>query len=172
MKDNRFGQVFISDTNREHLSSLLKNIYCDLHIYGLKSGAGAFGNVFRKLAIPICGRWLFNNLPASKPFLEVIQLIATDWSASVFNRLFKTFLSLAVLSLGCRTGSPLVVVSRAFSLKWLLLLQSFLQGSRTQTQRLWPTGFIAPWCVGSSWIGDGTRVSSTEPPGKLCMVPS
>lgn len=59
----------------------------------MKSGAGAFGNVFRKLAIPICGRWLFNNLPASKPFLEVIQLIATDWSASVFNSLFKTFLS-------------------------------------------------------------------------------
>ncbi|MBR2262456.1 MAG: DNA replication and repair protein RecF [Paludibacteraceae bacterium] len=39
MKDNRFGQVFISDTNREHLSSLLKNIDCDFHIYGVKSGA-------------------------------------------------------------------------------------------------------------------------------------
>ncbi len=38
MKDNRFGQVFISDTNREHLSSLLKNLDCDYHLYGVKSG--------------------------------------------------------------------------------------------------------------------------------------
>ena len=74
--------------------------------------------------------WLFNNLPASKPFWEVIQLMATDWSASIFNGLFKNFLYLAMLSLGCCTGFPLVVASRGFSLQWLLLSQSFLQGSR------------------------------------------
>ncbi|MBO4530120.1 MAG: DNA replication and repair protein RecF [Paludibacteraceae bacterium] len=38
MKDNRFGQVFISDTNREHLSSLLKNMDCDYHLYGVENG--------------------------------------------------------------------------------------------------------------------------------------
>ena len=65
----------------------------------------AFRNVFRKLAILIYGRWLFNNLPASKPFLEVIQRIATDWPASVLNSLVKNFLSLAVLSLAATQAS-------------------------------------------------------------------
>ncbi|MCQ2209448.1 MAG: DNA replication and repair protein RecF [Paludibacteraceae bacterium] len=38
MKDNRFGQVFISDTNRDHLSSILKNMDCDYHLYSVENG--------------------------------------------------------------------------------------------------------------------------------------
>lgn len=38
IKENRFGQVFISDTDREHLSSILKNIACPYHLYVVDHG--------------------------------------------------------------------------------------------------------------------------------------
>lgn len=38
IKDNRFGQVFISDTDREHLSNILKGIDCPYHLYYVKGG--------------------------------------------------------------------------------------------------------------------------------------
>ena len=38
MTDNHFGQVFISDTNREHLSSILKNSSCEYHLYRVENG--------------------------------------------------------------------------------------------------------------------------------------
>jgi DNA replication and repair protein RecF len=38
IKDNRFGQVFMSDTDREHLSSILKSMDCPYHLYFVKGG--------------------------------------------------------------------------------------------------------------------------------------
>lgn len=38
IKDNRFGQVFISDTDREHLSIILKKIDCPYHLYNVEGG--------------------------------------------------------------------------------------------------------------------------------------
>ncbi len=38
LKDNRFGQIFISDTNREHISGILKKSGCEHHIYIVNDG--------------------------------------------------------------------------------------------------------------------------------------
>lgn len=38
LKNNRFGQVFISDTNREHISEILKSTGCEFHLYTVKGG--------------------------------------------------------------------------------------------------------------------------------------
>jgi len=38
LKNNRFGQVFISDTNREHISNILKESGCAYHIYSVDNG--------------------------------------------------------------------------------------------------------------------------------------
>jgi len=38
LKDNRFGQIFISDTNREHISDILKKSGCEHHIYIVNDG--------------------------------------------------------------------------------------------------------------------------------------
>lgn len=38
LKNNRFGQVFISDTNREHISEILKSTGCEYHLYTVKGG--------------------------------------------------------------------------------------------------------------------------------------
>lgn len=38
IKDNRFGQVFISDTDREHLSLILKKIDCPYRLYNVEGG--------------------------------------------------------------------------------------------------------------------------------------
>lgn len=39
LKDNRFGQVFISDTDREHLSDILKNTDCRYRLFGVERGS-------------------------------------------------------------------------------------------------------------------------------------
>lgn len=38
LKDDRFGQVFISDTDREHLSSILEHSGCDYLLYKVENG--------------------------------------------------------------------------------------------------------------------------------------
>lgn len=38
LKNNRFGQVFISDTNREHVSEILKSTGCEYHLYTVEGG--------------------------------------------------------------------------------------------------------------------------------------
>ncbi len=38
LKDDRFGQVFISDTDREHLSSILEHSGCDYLLYKVEDG--------------------------------------------------------------------------------------------------------------------------------------
>ena len=38
LKNNRFGQVFISDTNREHISEILKLTGCEYHLYSVEGG--------------------------------------------------------------------------------------------------------------------------------------
>jgi DNA replication and repair protein RecF len=38
LKDNRFGQIFISDTNRESISEILKKSGCEHHIYIVNDG--------------------------------------------------------------------------------------------------------------------------------------
>ena len=55
---------------------------------------------------------------------------------------------------------------------WLLFLQS--TGSRVKAQKLWHTGLVAPWHMGSSWTRDQSvslalvgGFSTTGPLGKL-----
>lgn len=38
LQNNRFGQVFISDTNREHISGILKSTGCEYHLYTVAGG--------------------------------------------------------------------------------------------------------------------------------------
>ena len=75
-------------------------------------------------------------------------------------------------------GLFLVAVSRDCSLAsvgGLLIVGASLaveeksMGSRVLAQYLWFMGLVAPWCVGSSWTRDLTRIPpalTTGPPGK------
>ena len=101
-------------------------------------------------------------------------------TSSVFFLNLFIYLFLAVLDFHCSIGFSVVVASRGYSLdvvRRLLTVASHCgarasvvaaMGSRAQAQKLWCTGLVGPWHVGSSQIRDRTCVSciGKEPPGK------
>lgn len=52
MRDNRFGQVFISDTDRQHISNILQDSGCQYNLYTMVNGSIAKESIFQKNNIP------------------------------------------------------------------------------------------------------------------------